>query len=103
MNTQDPRWKAASPDSVPNAHQLKILRDTVKNPLKGKFLGGPSAEEAEEILRAKFRYTDKDIQKLKKSAAASMTPEVRPYWSRWLMGLVSMKQLVVGSRGVSFT
>jgi uncharacterized protein YjbI with pentapeptide repeats len=51
--------------TVPDQHQLKILIDNVKNPLKGKFLGGPSAEEAEEILREKFRYTDAQIKKLK--------------------------------------
>lgn len=52
--------------SVPDKHQLKILKDTVKNPMKGKFLGGPSAEEAEEILRTKFGYSDAQIKKLKK-------------------------------------
>jgi hypothetical protein len=46
-------------------HQLAILKDTLRNPLKGKFLGGPSAEEAEEILRDKFYFTDAQIQKLK--------------------------------------
>ena len=51
--------------SVPDKHQLKILKDTVKNPMKGKFLGGPSAEEAEKILRQKFGYTDSQIKKLK--------------------------------------
>lgn len=52
--------------SVPDTHQKKILIDTVKNPMKGKFLGGPSAEEAEKILRKKFGYTDDQIKKLKK-------------------------------------
>ena len=46
-------------------HQLKIAIDTVKNPLKGKFLGGPSAKEAEKTLRTKYKYTDKMIAKLK--------------------------------------
>jgi hypothetical protein len=50
---------------VPDKHQLRILIDNVKNPPKGKFLGGPSGEEAEEILRRKFKYTDKQIQRLK--------------------------------------
>jgi hypothetical protein len=36
--------------SVPEQHQLKIARDTIKNPMKGKFLGGPSLEEAQEIV-----------------------------------------------------
>lgn len=57
-------WKVGG---VPDQHQLKILKDTVRNPLKGKFLGGPSAEEAEEILREKFHFTDAQIEKLKKS------------------------------------
>lgn len=51
--------------SVPDKHQLRICKDTVKNPLKGVFLGGPNAEESEKILREKFGYTDKQINKLK--------------------------------------
>jgi guanylate kinase len=47
-------------------HQLRICRDTVRNPAKGIFLGGPDAEEAEQILREKFNYTDEQIQHLKK-------------------------------------
>ena len=37
--------------SVADKHQLKILKDTVKNPMKGILLGGPSAEEAKEIVK----------------------------------------------------
>lgn len=51
--------------TTPEKHQLKIAKDTIKNPLKGKFLGGPSAEEAEKTLK-KFGYTDNEIKKLKK-------------------------------------
>lgn len=47
-------------------NQLKILKDTVKNPAKGMFLGGPSAEEAEKILKQKFGYSDAQIKKLKR-------------------------------------
>jgi hypothetical protein len=47
-------------------HELIICRDTVRNPAKGIFLGGPDAEEAEQILREKFNYTDEQIQHLKK-------------------------------------
>ena len=54
--------------SAPDQHQLKILKDTVKNPLKGKFLGGPTAEEAEKILRDKFHFTERQIKKLKKAS-----------------------------------
>ena len=46
-----------------NEHQERICKDTIKNPLKGIFLGGPTAEE---ILRKDFGYTDKQIQKLKR-------------------------------------
>jgi hypothetical protein len=49
----------------PDYHQHKIAKDTVKNPRKS-FMGGPSAEEAEETLVDKFGYTKKEIQKLKK-------------------------------------
>ena len=52
--------------SPPDKHQLKILKDTIKNPAKGMFMGGPSAEEAEEILKTKFGYTDAQIKKMKK-------------------------------------
>jgi len=49
---------------VANKHQKKICMDTVKNPAKG-MLGGPSAKEAEKILRTKFKFTDAQIKKLK--------------------------------------
>ena len=51
--------------TVPDRHQLRILKDTVKNPMKG-LLGGPSAEEAEKILRTKFHFSDADIARLKR-------------------------------------
>jgi len=54
--------------SVADAHQLRILKDTVRNPLKGQFLGGPSAAEAEETLRSKFRFTSEQIRQLKGDA-----------------------------------
>ena len=54
--------------SVADAYQLRILKDTVRNPLKGQFLGGPSAEEAEETLRSKFRFTSEQIRNLKGGA-----------------------------------
>ena len=58
---------SASGGGTAEKHQLKVLTDTVKNPMKGKFLGGPSAEEAEETLRKKFHFTDKQIESLKKA------------------------------------
>ena len=54
-----------SSDDTADKHQHRICRDTVRNPLKGKFLGGPNAEEAEKTLREKFHYTDQQIAKLK--------------------------------------
>lgn len=51
-----------------DSHQKKICMDTVKNPAKGLFLGGPSAEEAEEILKSKFKFTQAQIDKLKKAS-----------------------------------
>lgn len=56
--------------TVPDQHQHRILVDNVRNPLKGKFLGGPSAEESESILRSKFGYKDQHIAALKKHAVA---------------------------------
>jgi nuclear transport factor 2 (NTF2) superfamily protein len=46
-------------------HHHRIAVDTVKNPMKGQFLGGPTAEEAEKTLRDQYKYTDKEIAKLK--------------------------------------
>lgn len=51
--------------SVADRHQHNIARDTVKNPLKGTFLGGPNAAEAEAMLRGKFGYSDSAISTLK--------------------------------------
>ena len=59
------RTKKKNTLSVTDQHQKKICIDTVKNPAKGQFLGGVSAEEAEEILRKKHGYTDAQIKKLK--------------------------------------
>ena len=51
--------------SVPDKHQHRICVDNVKNPMKARILGGPSAEEAEHLLRTKFGYKDHQIKKLK--------------------------------------
>ena len=69
--------ESRKPPSPPDAHQLKICRDTIKNPLKGKFLGGPSAKEAEKILRTKFGYTDAQIAKLKESRKPMKESEIK--------------------------
>lgn len=53
--------------STADRHQKKIAIDTLKNPFKGKFLGGMTAKEAEKVLRDKFKYTNKQISKLKES------------------------------------
>mgnify|MGYP003564588529 FL=1 len=65
MPTSDVKFNEAK--DVPSKHQEKIARDTVKNPDKA-LLGGPSAEEAEKMLRDKFGYSDAQIKKLKESA-----------------------------------
>ena len=49
-----------------DTRQKRIAIDTVRNPSKA-LLGGPSASEAEDILKTKFGYSDKDIAKLKES------------------------------------
>ena len=48
----------------PDTKQKRIAIDTVKNPNKA-LLGGPSANEAEDILKTKFGYSDNQIAKLK--------------------------------------
>ena len=56
---QDKIWETA------RIHQKRICVDTVRNPLKGLFLGGPSAAEAEKTLRERFGFTDAQIAALK--------------------------------------
>ncbi len=51
--------------SVPDKHQLRLCVDTVKNPLKGMFLGGPSAANAERLLRETFEWSTERIAALK--------------------------------------
>ncbi len=69
--------------SVADAHQLRILKDSVRNPLKGLFLGGPSAEEAEYILRSKFRFTSEQIQNMKGSRKRSRSVDCPPHAFEW--------------------
>jgi len=46
--------------SVPERHQLKIARDTLKmTPVMARIMGGPSPEEAIEIIR---RLTAKEAR-----------------------------------------
>lgn len=66
MNQKFVRLLEELDEGVAENHQKKICIDTVKNPNKS-FLGGPSAKEAEETLKTKFGYTDKQIAKLKES------------------------------------
>jgi hypothetical protein len=47
-------------------NQLKILIDTVKNPSLGYFLGGPSASQAQKILKKKYGYTTDKIKRLER-------------------------------------
>ena len=52
--------------NVADKHQLKILRSTVKNPME--YLLNPIGLDeikAIEILKTKFKYTDKQIEKLR--------------------------------------
>ena len=49
--------------SIPDQHQRKIAIDTVKHPMKA-LLGGMTAEQAKELLRDKFGFTDAQIFKL---------------------------------------
>jgi hypothetical protein len=67
--------------SVPDRHQHNIARDTVKNPMKGAFLGGMTAEQGEALLRGKFGYSDSAVAALKgddKAAAAKLREGAGP-------------------------
>jgi len=46
--------------SVPERHQLRIAQDTLKmTPVMARVMGGPSPEEAVEIIR---RLTNKEVK-----------------------------------------
>jgi hypothetical protein len=62
-----------TPTNPADKNQLKIAIDTVKNPNKGRFLGGPTEAEAIEILKTKFDYTDKDIKKLQENKQSNQS------------------------------
>jgi len=51
---------------VADWHHKQICKETVKHPMKGLFLGGPTEEEAISVLKKKYGYTDRDIEKLKR-------------------------------------
>ena len=44
-------------------HQLKILQDTIRNPDLW-LLGGPTEQEAEQMLKDQFGYSSKQIEEL---------------------------------------
>jgi hypothetical protein len=46
-------------------HQLRILRDTVRNPAKA-LMGGPTEAEAVRVLKERFGYTDRELDTLRK-------------------------------------
>ena len=51
---------------IAEKHQLKILRSTVRNPME--YLLNPiglDQAEAIKILKTKYNYTDKQIEKLR--------------------------------------
>ena len=50
----------------------QVAIDTIKNPNKS-LLGGPTAAEAEKVLKVKFGYTDAQIKKLKEEVPANAT------------------------------
>ena len=50
--------------TVAEKHQLKILKDTIRNPAKA-LMGGPTEREAEQMLCEQFGYTPEQIDKLR--------------------------------------
>jgi len=50
--------------TVADKHQLKILKDTVRNPAKA-LMGGPTEAEAVRVLKEKFGYTEKQLDTLR--------------------------------------
>ena len=60
----------------------QVAIDTIKNPSKG-LLGGPTAAEAEKVLKVKFGYTDAQIKKLQE-ANWSISPEKQKEVNKFL-------------------
>jgi hypothetical protein len=64
---------ARKPRSTIERHQVKVLTDTLKMPVEmAGVMGGPDAEEAEQILRRKYQYTDSEISRLKGEAQQTL-------------------------------
>lgn len=63
VNKLDRRRKSGN--VVADKHQLKILKDTVRNPTKA-LMGGPTETEAVRVLKERFGYTDKQLDILRK-------------------------------------
>jgi len=85
------------PKSTPDKHQLKIAIDTVKNPSKS-LLGGPSVEEAKDMLKKKFKYSDDEIKKLEASLADLKLGETKVVSSdfsadHWIQSIKKIKDL----------
>jgi hypothetical protein len=59
------REKTVPSKGSPDWNQHKIAVDTVRNPNKS-FLGGMDSEEAEKILKTKFKYSQREVDKLKR-------------------------------------
>lgn len=66
-----PSQNEAKGMSVPDKHQLRIAKDTLKmNPVMARVMGGPSPEEAKEIikrLKAKYGLKKEELQVLIKT------------------------------------
>ena len=86
--------------SVPDKHQHRIAVDTVKNPMKGMFLGGPNAAEAEATLRGKFGYNDADIAKLT-GGSAPVTPPGRPIGGSAVRGIADQPDTVTDKQAAA--
>lgn len=70
--------------SVPEQHQLRIVTDNLRNPMKGKFLGGPTGDEAKEIYH---RLTGKEwMEKSNKNEVDDLIQKAKkkggPDWER---------------------
>ena len=61
--------EANTMDQVANKHQKKIAMDVVKNPSKA-LISGMDQDEAIEILKKKFKFSDYQIYSLMKEAQA---------------------------------
>jgi hypothetical protein len=90
--------------SVPDMHQLRVLKQTLQMPdqMVG-VMGGPSKEESREILKSKFGYSDAQIAKLEESVNEEAKSGMRvQYHDGGIKKSATVKSVWKSATGVDF-